>query len=243
MKISKPFFVVGLMFALAPIAVIGCSSGGGDSDDDGGSGGESTGGDGGDSAGGKGGSANGGKGGSASGGKGGSGNGGSGGTAAGGGGGSAAGGNSGGSGGGMNAAGAGGMNTAGAGGTSAGGSGGAPAVAAKFKTDIAPVLATKCGTTCHGGEYASRALARLKENTNGACGGGPRVVARSAATSPVIKNVKGTSEPCGMRRMPLVRPAGCNSNTCAVSCTGDACLTPDQIAKLESWINAGANDD
>ena len=65
----------------------------------------------------------------------------------------------------------------------------------------------------------------------------------SAATSPVVKKVKGTPDACGMRRMPLVRPAGCNSNECAVACTGDACLTPDQIAKLEAWINAGAKDD
>lgn len=247
MKFAKPLLVVGLVFAFAPVLGPGCSS----SSDDGGSGGAGGGGgdgDGGSGAGGKGGST-GGTGGSAAAGKGGSSSGGSGGNSSSGGAAGGSGGATGGTGGatggtgGANTAGAGGMNTggSGAGGSNAGGSGGGAVVAAKFKSDIMPILAQKCAM-CHNNEYVTGPLARLMKTTSEACGGGIRVVKGSAATSPVVKKVKGGNDACGMRRMPLVFPAGCSSNNCAVPCQGGDCLSADQIAKLESWINAGATD-
>ncbi|MDX2024376.1 MAG: hypothetical protein SF187_29305 [Deltaproteobacteria bacterium] len=153
MKLVKPLFVVGLMFALAPIAIVGCG-GSSDSDGSGGSGGD--GGDGGgSSSGGKGGNASGGKGGSANGGSGGSASGGSGGTSAGGGGGTASGGSggaAGGAGGGSGGA-AGGAGGAGGTGGAAGGAGGSAAPTFKMIYDtILSKTASAANVGCVGGQ-------------------------------------------------------------------------------------------
>lgn len=229
MKFAKALFVFGLIFALAPLAVISCTSGG----DEGAGGGGGSGGDASGSAG-KGGSASGGSasggsasGGSASGGSGGSSSsGGSGGKAVGGAGGVAAGGA-----GGVAAGGAGGVAAGGAGGMAAGGAGGNVAAAPKFAADIAPILKAKC-SVCHGKTYETTdgAYARLMGEAGGACAPQKRMVVGDAANSLVVKKVKGTAGICG-GKMPKVGDA---------ACTGDACLSTDQIAKLEAWINAGA---
>jgi hypothetical protein len=235
MKIFRIGLVVSAL-AFAGVGVFNCG-GGSDSGDStggkaGGGGGASGGSGGSDSGGGGkaggGGSASGGSGGSASGGSGGS-SGGSGGASGGSGG---ASGGSGGAGTGGKGGSGGAAGGAGGAGGGAGGAGGAAGAAAKFVADVAPILKEKC-SGCHGNQYETAAMAytRLTGTASmGPCANEKRMEPGNAANSLVVKKIKGTAGVCGVR-MPLVSNAGC---------TGTACLTVDQIAKVESWINAGA---
>ena len=63
----------------------------------------------------------------------------------------------------------------------------------------------------------------------GPCTGTARLIVGDGANSLVVKKVLGT-QPCGAR-MPEVAGAGC---------TGGACLSAADIAKLSTWITQGA---
>jgi hypothetical protein len=237
MKFAKPLFVFGLMFALAPIAVIGCSNVSGGDEGAGGGGGS-----GGDSSGGagKGGSASGGSSGSGgsstSGGSGGSSAaGGTGGTAAGGKGGAAAGGAGGtaaGGAGGTAAGGAGGAAAGGAGGMAAGGAGGASA--ATTFTMIYETILSKTATTnmvgcmgggCHetahkGVVFAAAGGAKAAyDSLKGKLGATP-------AASIFYNEVKNKEMPRnqGTPSMPIVT----------------AKLSDAQVKMIADWITAGA---
>jgi hypothetical protein len=99
--------------------------------------------------------------------------------------------------------------------------GGDAAATVSFKNDIAPILAMKCGSSCHGGEYnmAASAYTRLQANTTAMCGGGKR-------TTILVAKLSGMNLPCG-GKMPQ-------------NCTGNACVPEADVAKIDAWVKAGA---
>lgn len=107
-------------------------------------------------------------------------------------------------------------------GGSAGGAAGGAAQVVSFSSQVAPILAARCGT-CHATGTTAEADAFVRGTSS--CGG-PRIVASNAMTSLIFQKISGT-QTCGAQ-MPL----GCTPGT--------SCLPTVQVELIRDWLNAGA---
>lgn len=154
--------------------------------------------------------------------------------------GAAGGGGSGGAAGGSGGSGGAGGSAGGSGGAVGGTGGGTPAPTFSM---VHAVLAARC-SGCHAGQYEQKmsAYTRLMGMSSAVCPG-PRAKAGDADASTLVMKLKGVEGPagdCGGIRMPAVRR---NGQMFACNPAMGQCLSEEEIALVEAWIDAGAKND